>query len=72
MIDHKTAKHTLCALFTVEQAAANLGVKPGTVRLWLYQRRLPRVNCGRAVRIPADAIAQFIERNTVPAREERR
>jgi hypothetical protein len=29
------------------------------------------VNCGRAVRIPADAIERFIERNTIPAKEER-
>jgi hypothetical protein len=39
---------------------------------WLARRKLPRVNCGRAVRIPADAVAQFIERNTIPAKEERR
>jgi hypothetical protein len=31
-----------------------------------------RQKMGRAVRIPADAIAQFIERNTIPAKEERR
>ena len=42
------------------------------VRAWLLRRKLPRVNCGRAVRIPADAVTQFIERNTAPAREERR
>ena len=32
----------------------------------------PYCSGGRAVRIPADAIAQFIERNTIPAKEERR
>ncbi len=58
-------------LLTVAEAAERLGLKVTTVRAWLYQRRLPRVNCGRAVRIPADAIAEFIEQNTVPAREER-
>jgi excisionase family DNA binding protein len=58
-------------LLTVYEAAAALGMKPATIRAWLYRRRLPRVNCGRAVRIPADAIAQFIENNTVPAREPR-
>jgi hypothetical protein len=30
------------------------------------------VNCGRAVRIPANAVADFIERNTIPTREDRR
>lgn len=59
-------------LLTVAEAAEALNVRICTVRAWLAKRKLPRVNCGRAVRIPADAIAQFIERNTVPAREERR
>jgi len=59
-------------LLTVYEAAEALAVKPATVRAWLLRRKLPRVNCGRAVRIPADAIAEFIARNTVPAREERR
>jgi excisionase family DNA binding protein len=58
-------------LLTVKEASDVLGVKPTTIRAWLLRRKLPRVNCGRAVRIPADAIAQFIERNTIPAREGR-
>jgi excisionase family DNA binding protein len=56
-------------LLTVAEAAEELNLKISTVRAWLALRKLPRVNCGRAVRIPADVIAQFIERNTVPARE---
>ena len=52
-------------LLTVKQAAEALGLKVATIRAWVSRRKLPRVNCGRAVRIPADAIAQFIERNTV-------
>lgn len=59
-------------LLTVKQAAELLGLKVATIRVWLYRRRLPCVRCGRAVRVPAEAIAQFIERNTIPAREERR
>lgn len=59
-------------LLTVKQTADALGLKVATIRAWLLRRKLPRVNCGRAVRIPADAVAQFIERNTVPAGEERR
>jgi excisionase family DNA binding protein len=58
-------------LLSVRRCAEILGVKESTVRAWLLRRRLPRVNCGRAVRIPADAIAEFIERNTVRAREPR-
>jgi excisionase family DNA binding protein len=59
-------------LLTVVEAAAALGLKQATIRAWLARRKLPRVNCGRAVRIPAEAIAEFIQRNTIPAREERR
>jgi excisionase family DNA binding protein len=59
-------------LLTVAETAEALNIKTATVRAWLLRRKLPRVNCGRAVRIPAEAIAQFIERNTIPAKEERR
>jgi excisionase family DNA binding protein len=57
-------------LLTVKQAADALGLKVATIRAWIGRRKLPRVNCGRAVRIPADAVAEFIERNTIPAREQ--
>jgi excisionase family DNA binding protein len=59
-------------LLTVAETADALSLKISTVRAWIAKRKLPRVNCGRAVRIPADAVAEFIERNTIPAREERR
>lgn len=55
-------------LLTVKQAADALNVKVVTIRAWVADRKLPRVNCGRAVRIPAEAIAQFIARNTIPQR----
>jgi len=58
-------------LLSVKEASELLALKPATIRAWLLRRKLPRVNCGRAVRIPADAIVQFIERNTIPARERR-
>jgi excisionase family DNA binding protein len=59
-------------LLTVAETAEVLNVKVSTVRAWLLRRRLPRVNCGRAVRIPAEAIERFIAENTIPARGERR
>jgi excisionase family DNA binding protein len=57
-------------LLTVAETAEALNLKVSTVRAWLSKRKLPRVNCGRAVRIPADAVVDFIERNTIPARED--
>jgi excisionase family DNA binding protein len=59
-------------LLTVREAAERLALKEATIRAWVFRRKLPRVNCGRAVRIPAQAIAEFIERNTIPARDSRR
>jgi len=59
-------------LLTVAEAAEALNLKVSTIRAWLLRRRLPRVSLGRSVRIPADSIAQFIEKHTVPAREEQR
>jgi excisionase family DNA binding protein len=56
-------------LLKVSEVAQRLGIKEGTVRLWLSMRKLPRVQCGRSVRVPAEAVDQFIERNTIPARE---
>ncbi len=58
-------------LLTVVEAAELLNVKTATIRSWLLRRKLPRVSCGRCVRVPAQAIEDFVRRNTVPAREER-
>jgi excisionase family DNA binding protein len=57
-------------LLTVSEAAEALALQPCTVRSWLADGKLPFVRCGRAVRIPADAIEQFIEDNTTPAKTE--
>jgi len=59
-------------LLTVKQTAELLGIRPGTVYLWLAQRRLPRTSLGRAVRIPERAVEELIAANTAPAREDRR
>jgi excisionase family DNA binding protein len=58
-------------LISVKEAAERLAVRPGTVRLWLRLRRLPCVRVGaRAIRVPADAVDELIERGFVPARPE--
>ena len=60
-------------LLSVDESAQRLGLKPATIRAWLLRRKnLPFVRCGRAVRIPLEAIERFIQENTIPAREPRR
>jgi excisionase family DNA binding protein len=59
-------------LLSVQETAERLGLKPATIRAWLLRRKnLPFVRCGRAVRIPAEAVETFVNQNTVPAREGR-
>jgi excisionase family DNA binding protein len=58
-------------LLTVADVALMLGIRPGTARLWIAQRRLPVVRLGRSVRIPMAAVTALIERNTIPARPRR-
>jgi excisionase family DNA binding protein len=58
-------------LISVREAAARLNLRPGTVRLWIRLRRLPSIRVGaRAIRIPADAIEELIERGFTPAKPE--
>ncbi len=59
-------------LLSINETAERLGLKPATIRAWLLRRKnLPFVRCGRAVRVPLEAVEQFIAENTVPAREAR-
>lgn len=58
-------------LLTVFETAELLNLQVSTIRAWLLQGRLPRVNLGRAVRIPSAAVLLFIEKNTIPARDMR-
>jgi excisionase family DNA binding protein len=59
-------------LLSVPETAERLGLKPATIRAWLLRRKnLPFVRCGRAIRIPSDAVEKFVQDNTVPEREQR-
>ena len=56
---------------TVAEAAEELGLSVHTVRAWVAARRIGHIRLGRAIRIPSAEIRRLIERNTVPALEER-
>jgi excisionase family DNA binding protein len=57
----------MAKMLTVSQAAQALGVKPATVRSWIWKRQIEYVKVSRAVRIPADEVQRVIERGTRPA-----
>jgi excisionase family DNA binding protein len=50
-------------LFTVPEAARLLRLSPNTLRQWIWQRRLPIVKLGRAVRIRKTDLENLIESN---------
>ncbi len=58
-------------MLTVAEVAKHLGLKEGTVRLWISRRKIAHVKLGRAVRVPQEEIERLIRENTVPARPKR-
>jgi excisionase family DNA binding protein len=60
-------------MLTVAHASEKLGLRQGTLRLWIAQRKIGHVRLGtRAVRIPVIEIDRIIERGYVPPREQPR
>lgn len=57
-------------LLTISEASERLGLKPATMRFWIWTRKIEHVKVGRAVRVREDTIEQLIQRGTVPARRE--
>jgi excisionase family DNA binding protein len=56
-------------LLTIEQGAERLGLKPATIRFWIWMRKIDHVKVGRAVRLRDDTIQELIRRGTVPAKQ---
>jgi excisionase family DNA binding protein len=51
---------------TVAQAAAELNLSKGTIRLWITQRRIGHIRLGGAIRIPVREIRRLLEAGYVP------
>jgi excisionase family DNA binding protein len=51
------------ALLKAKEAAQLLNVSENTIRQWIWQRRLPVVRIGRAVRLRREDLEKLIERN---------
>jgi excisionase family DNA binding protein len=57
----------MAKMLTVSEAAQAWGVRPATVRSWIWKRQIEYVKVSRAVRIPAEEVQRVIERGTRPA-----
>jgi excisionase family DNA binding protein len=58
-------------VLSVEAAAERLGVSRFTLRSWLRQRKIEHFKLGRRVGLSESAVANFLDRHRIPAREER-
>lgn len=70
-----SAHHTTSAqiprraeLLNVNEAARFLAVSPSTLYGWVWQRRIPFVKVGRAVRFDMADLERFIAQNRIEAR----
>ena len=55
-------------LVNVNEAAQFLAVSPSTLYGWVWQRRIPFVKVGRAVRFDMADLEQFVAQNRIQAR----
>jgi excisionase family DNA binding protein len=54
-------------LLTVDETAAELGLKPKTIRQKIWRREIEYQKIGGAIRIRADVVDRLIAESTVPA-----
>ncbi len=57
-------------LLRVKEVAEILGTTEGTVRAWIFYKKLRTVKLGRAVRVPAEWLDEFIKSQTRYEKEE--
>lgn len=54
-------------LLTIDDVAEWMGVKPGTVRSWVFYRRIPYVKVGALVRFDRAELVCWLEEQRHPA-----
>jgi len=64
----RSAQNPAPRLMTVNDAARCLAVSVSTLYGWVYQRRIPFVKVGRALRFEVVELDSFIQRNRTQAR----
>jgi len=52
-------------LFSIKELSQYLGIKEHTLYIWVSQRRIPFVKCGRLTKFDLRAIDRWIDRNAV-------
>jgi excisionase family DNA binding protein len=57
----------MATMLTISEAAQALGIKPATVRSWVWKRQIEYVKVSRSVRIPARVVERLIQNGTKPA-----
>jgi excisionase family DNA binding protein len=57
-------------LLTVERAATQLCIAPGTLRNWISVKRISYVKIGRLTRLTQSALDQYVAAHTVHASED--
>ena len=57
-------------LYDIDEAAAYLKLRPGTLRNWLSAKRLGYVKVGRLTRIPKLELDRFLAAHTIHAMED--
>jgi excisionase family DNA binding protein len=55
-------------LLTIAEAANRLGLRPATLRHWVWQRQIAIVKIGRCIRIQEAVIQDLIAKGTRPAK----
>lgn len=58
------------ALLTLEDAAGQLGISPGTLKHWIALKRIEHVKVGKFTRFTQGALDRFIASQTVAAEAE--